>query len=236
MSLNWREIDAVLAELDLAGSYVQQVIQPDFRNLYLEIFRPGRRFYLRICLETGRTRIHSTDRKPRKPSVRQRFAQLLHSRIKGARIEDARQLNADRIVGISLVRAGETTVLWIRLWGGAANCIATDEDGNVLDAFFRRPKKGEISGGSFSVEEVAVDVEGDPRLQRFTSRWTESVDESVRRHYGELETTERRNQLIETAAAGLRGQEAAARRRLADLRRKQAVVADADRYQTLGDL
>ncbi len=236
MSLNWREIDAVLSEIDLAGSHVQQVIQPDFRNLYLEIFRPGRRFYLRICLETGVSRIHSTDRKPRKPPVRQRFAQLLHSRIKGARIVDVRQLNADRIVRFTLERAGETTLLWVRLWGGAANCIATDEDGNVLDAFFRRPKKGEVSGGTFAVHEVAVDVENEPRLQRFTPRWTESVDESIRRHYEDLETTERRKRLIETASASLRSQEAAARRRLADLEKKQAVVADADRYQTLGDL
>ena len=236
MSLNWREIDAVLEELDLAGSYVQQVIQPDFRNLYLEIFRPGRRFFLRICLETGSSRIHSTEHKPRKPPIRQRFAQLLHSRIKGARIVDARQLNADRIVRVRLVRAGETTILWVRLWGGAANCIATDEEGAVLDAFFRRPKRGEVSGGSFSVEETPVDVEGDPRLQRFTSRWSEDVDESIARHYEELETAARKKRLLESAAAALRSQEASARRRLEDLTKKQAVVADADRYQTLGDL
>jgi len=112
----------------------------------------------------------------------------------------------------------------------------TDDDANVLDAFFRRPKKGEVSGGTFTVEEVAVDVEHDPRLQRFASRWTQNVDESIRRHYDELESTERRQRLIETAQTSLRAQEASAKRRLVDLRKKQAIVADADRYQTLGDL
>ncbi|MFW5688237.1 MAG: NFACT family protein [Spirochaetota bacterium] len=183
MSLNWREIDAVLAELDLPGSYVQQVIQPDYRNLYLEIFRPGSRFFLRVCLETGRTRIHSATAKPHKPRVRQRFAQLLHARIKGARIVAARQINADRVVRIDLERAGETTVLWIRLWGGAANVLATDADGAIVDAFFRRPKRGEVTGGTYFVDDEEADPEADEKLRAFASRWREDVNSSVREHY-----------------------------------------------------
>ena len=236
MSLNWVEIDAVLAEIDLPGSYVQQVIQPDFRNLYLEVFRPGRRFFLRVCLETGKSRIHTTDRRPRKPATRQRFAQLLHSRIKGARIAGARQVNADRIVRVDLLRAGEETILWIRLWGGAANCIATDAEGTVLDAFFRRPRRGEVSGGEYAVEDRPVDPANDPRLSSFTSRWERDVDSSVRDHYRELEEAERREHSMQAAAAVLRGRGSAAERRLSSLEARRAAVTDAERYKVLGDL
>ncbi len=46
-------------------------------------------------------------------------------------------------------RGEEQTVLWVRLWGAAANAVLTDTDGTIIDAFYRRPKKGEISGGRF---------------------------------------------------------------------------------------
>ncbi|MFW5689928.1 MAG: NFACT family protein, partial [Spirochaetota bacterium] len=236
MSLNWREIDAVLDEAELAGTHVQQVIQPDFRNLYLEIFRPGNRFYLRICFETGKTRIHTTDRKPQKPPVRQRFAQLLHSRITGGRIVAARQLNSDRIIRIDVERASERTILWIRLWGGAANCIVTDEEGAVIDAFFRRPGKGEVTGGSYFVEEQEPAPSQREKLDTFTSRWADSINEQVREHYAALEQQERYERAREQAEATLRSQIGSVRRRLSQLNGKQGDTEDADRYQTLGDL
>ena len=236
MSLNWREIDAVLDELDLAGSHVQRVVQPDFRNLFLEIFRPGRRFFLRICLETATSRIHATTERPPRPAVRQRFAQLLSARIKGARIVGARQLNADRIIRIDLVRGGETTLLWVRLWGGAANCIVTDEHGTIIDAFFRRPKRNEVSGGAYWVEERDVVPQADPRLSRFAARWESDVNESVRRHYEDLEAGRRRAAALEKASHLLESQEAATRRRLAAIGETRRDSAEADRLQTIGDL
>lgn len=236
MSLNWREIDAVLAELDLPGAFVQQVIQPDFRNLYLEIFRPGHRFFVRISLETGRTRIHSTPRKPRKPRVRQRFTQLLHARVKGAHVADARQVNADRIVRIDLERAGERTILWVRLWGGAANCIVTDGSGRILDAFFRRPGRGEVSGGSYFVEDADVDPTSDPKLDSFTPRWDRDVDEHVRSHYRRIEEEERRSKALDSARSALSGRAAAARKRLDRLGGKRDDASDPDRLRTIGEL
>lgn len=236
MSLNWREIDAVLAELDLPGAFVQQVIQPDFRNLYLEIFRPGSRFFLRIALETGKTRIHSTRRKPHKPRVRQRFAQLLHARVKGAHIRDARQVNADRIVRIDLERAGERTILWVRLWGGAANCIVTDDSGTILDAFFRRPGRGEVSGETYFVRDADVDPGTDPKLDRFTPRWDHDVDENAREHYRSLEEDERRTKALESARSALAGRVAAARKRLGRIEGRADGGSDPERLRTIGDL
>ncbi|MFW5728507.1 MAG: NFACT family protein, partial [Spirochaetota bacterium] len=144
MSLNWREIDRVLEELALPGGHIQEIIQPTFRDIYLFVYRPGDRFWLRIAFE--HPRLHRTSNRPRKPRKAQRFAQFLKSRIEGARITEAEQIDGERIVRIAVVRAGETTVLWLRLWGGSSNLIATDADGVILDAMLRRPNRGEVSG------------------------------------------------------------------------------------------
>ncbi len=152
MSLNWREIDLILSELDLPGSFIQRVIQPDFSSLVLSIYRPGDPFDLYVSLENGKTRLHRLADSLKTPQKLQRFAQFLRSRCKGARITEAYQVNGDRIVKLTTQAAEVTTVLWIRLWGGAANVIATDEEGAILDAFYRRPGRGETSGGVFRPE------------------------------------------------------------------------------------
>ncbi len=236
MSLNWREIDSVLDELDLTGSHIQQVVQPDFRNLFLEVFRPGRRLTIRVCLETGLTRIHATPNRPARPRIRQRFAQLLNARVKGARITDARQINADRVIRIDLFRGGEPTILWIRLWGGAANCIVTDATGTILDAFFRRPGRNEISGKTFMIDDRDDPPVRDPRLAKFKSRWDTNVGDSVRRHYEEIEEESRRKTAIEAATRSLQSQFASLRRRLADLQERRSGGEDAERAQTVGEL
>src|SRR5208337_3612119 len=50
---------------------------------------------------------------------------------------------------IAVRRGPDVKVLWIRLWGAAANAVLTDESDVILDAFYRRPKKNEISGQAF---------------------------------------------------------------------------------------
>ena len=159
MSLNWQEIDLILDELSLENSHIQKIKQPSFDSLIFQIYRPGERFSLNICLGQGRTRIHKTTRHLKTPDKLQRFAQFLRSRINGGKIIEVRHINKDRIILLTVLRGGEETLLWIRLWGGAANVITTERDGKILDAFYRRPKRGEVSGGSYFVEEF---VQGDP--------------------------------------------------------------------------
>ena len=49
-----------------------------------------------------------------------------------------------------------------------ANMIATDPDGTILDALYRRPKRGEISGGTYRAEDLARvhALVGDPEAER----------------------------------------------------------------------
>ncbi|WP_319561491.1 NFACT RNA binding domain-containing protein [Marispirochaeta sp.] len=153
MSLNWREIDTILDELSLAGGFIQNIIQPDFSSLVLELFIPGKgaegRFSLYISLQQGKTRIHRISAKIPRQIKLQRFPQLLRSRIKGCRILTARQVPGQRMVEIKVLHGDKPLSLWLRLWGNAGNIILCRDNGEIIDAFYRRPARGEVSGGSF---------------------------------------------------------------------------------------
>ncbi len=149
MSLNTKEIDLILNELDLSGSYIQKVIQSDFQSLYFTLYKPGNKFELKISLSPGKTRLCRTSSRGKKGAKLQRFEQFLRSRILSGRITEASQPGHDRIVKLTVVKGGELTNLYIRLWGGNANIIASDSEDIILDAFYRRPGKKEQSGSIF---------------------------------------------------------------------------------------
>jgi predicted ribosome quality control (RQC) complex YloA/Tae2 family protein len=155
MSLNWKEIDCILLELDLAGSQIQKVIQPAFDVLCLKVHgRSGAKNIL-ISLTPGACRIHETFKPVPKSDSPLRFAQFLNARIMNGWIEEAIQLGNNRIVRLS-IRCGASrhVTLYIKLWSNAANVIAVDEAGTVLDAMRRRPKRGEVTGGCYCPEVV----------------------------------------------------------------------------------
>jgi len=144
MSLNCAEIDKILEELDLEGSYIQKVVQSSYSVMVLHLYKT-RPMSLVICLEPGACRLHETTRKIPKFDKPLRFMELLRSRLRGAKITEAVQLNSDRIVRLSLETASDTLHLYIRLWSGAANMLLVD-NGIIVDAFYRRPSRHEVSG------------------------------------------------------------------------------------------
>jgi len=144
MSLNCAEIDKILKELDLEGSYIQKVVQSSYSVMVLHLYKT-RPMSLVICLEPGACRLHETTRKIPKFDKPLRFMELLRSRLRGAKITEAVQLNNDRIVRLSLETASGMLYLYIRLWSGAANMLLVDS-GIIVDAFYRRPSRHEVSG------------------------------------------------------------------------------------------
>ena len=147
MSLNCTEIDKILEELDLEGSYIQKIVQSSYSVMVLHLYK-NRPVNLLICLEPGACRLHETRQKIPKFDKPLRFMELLRSRLRGAKITKAEQLNHDRIVKLSLEAASGSLHLYIRLWSGAANMILID-NGVIVDAFYRRPSRHEISGESW---------------------------------------------------------------------------------------
>ncbi|MCL2271046.1 MAG: NFACT family protein, partial [Treponema sp.] len=135
------------------GSQIQGAIQSTFDVIGLRLHKKGSTNLLLVALSPGACRLHETFRAFPKSDKPLRFAQFLNSRIVNGWIEEAVQLGDNRIVRL-LVKRGENRFrLYIRLWSNAANCIVTDEDGTVLDAMRRLPKKGEITGGHYAPEQ-----------------------------------------------------------------------------------
>ena len=144
MSLNCAEINLILEELELEGAYIQKIVQPSYSMMALHLYKT-RPINLLICLEPGVCRIHETAQKIAKFEKPLRFMELLRSKVRGAKIIEAIQLHNDRIVKFSLETASGMLQLYIRLWSGAANMLLVD-NGVILDAFYRRPFRHEMSG------------------------------------------------------------------------------------------
>lgn len=174
MSLNFREIDRILQETDLAGYHIQKLDQPSYDTLVIETFGPAGKKNLLISVAPGACRLHLIDKVPARNDRPLRFQECLKSRIKGGIITGARQLGVDRIVKMTILMPEETSTpdaeiqskperkgktssgkmraesrsytLYARLWSGAGNILLVDEWGMVVDALYRKPEKGEASG------------------------------------------------------------------------------------------
>ena len=198
MSLNASEINLILDELDIAGSYIQKIIQPDFHTLIFSVFSPRDRFNLLISMKPGTSRIHRHTGRIGKAEKLQRFAQFLRSRILGGRITECSQPGNDRIIRMAIHKGDETTTLWIRLWGGNSNIIAVDSDNMILDSYYRRPAKGETSGSKLVYQIKEKDISLFP-VRSYPDG--ESFNSFIDSYYTEIETRERRKQLYQQIEA-----------------------------------
>lgn len=192
MSLNWKEIDCILEELELEASFIQQVVQPSYDTIAFHTYKNGQSKTILICLAAGACRIHQTWVAVPKTSKPLRFMEFLKARIKGARINSICQLGQERIIKLELSHCGQEFFLYIRLWSNAANMILTDINHVILDTFYRRPKKDEISGGIFQEpslqpkEQSAATKEWQVRSFDQLPDWENlSFNQKVDRWYGE---------------------------------------------------
>ena len=235
MSLNCAEVNRILDELSLEGSYIQNIVQPSYDTIAFYTYN-GEGSLSRtilVCLAPGVCRIHETRRKVPKNDKPLRFMEFLRSRIKGSRIIEAVQLDNNRIIRLSLTHGDETFYMYIRLWSGAANIVVTDGSSAILDVFYRRPKKGEVSGGTWSLPEpkvsVAVytvrDLPGDGTFNEKIDLW-----------YAEHAVTLSREALLEEARKRYENRRARLQAALDKLEKKRDGFLDADRWRRRGDL
>ena len=246
--LNWREIDEVLAELELAGSFIRDVRQPVHHELVFELYAPRRgHCWLLVSFAARHTRLHRLAQRPRQLGGAPRFVTLLRAHLRGGRIRCAGQVGAERIVRLTVACGGRELLIWLRLWANAANCIVTDPHGQILDALFRRPRRGEISGGDYHPErdleqlqaQPAAPARGsgrsDPTVRAFGNPGA-SYNVQVEEHFTALEEQERAAREERLAARARTAAEGRARRLVQRLRRERAGAADHERLQQLGNL
>jgi predicted ribosome quality control (RQC) complex YloA/Tae2 family protein len=180
MSLNWKEIDLVLSELDLPGYQIQKAVQSAFDVIALKLHRRGVSKTLLISLSPGACRLHETFRGVPKSERPLRFAEFLNSRIADTWIEEALQLGDNRIVRLTVRQGTRRCRLYLRLWSNAANLIVTDGEGTILDAMRRLPRRGELTGGRYAPEEEGAVKQEERRERVYEIRdFPEPVPEAV---------------------------------------------------------
>ncbi|MCL2243905.1 MAG: NFACT family protein [Treponema sp.] len=242
MSLNWKEIDLILEELDIEGAQIQSAVQSAFDVIILRLHKKGETKQILISLSPGACRIHETFRAVPKSDKPLRFAQFLSSRIVNGWITEACQLGDNRIIRISVKRPDGIYKLYIRLWSNAANFIVTGEDNTVLDAMRRLPKRGEITGGIYSPESLMEQGNGEaakkPRREyevRALSgegSFNSKIDALYAAQGGPLSLETLREQ-ARRSCEGSMGRISAA---LEKLREKEASFANCERLKNYGDI
>ncbi len=237
MSLNWKEIDLVLSELDLAGAQLQKAVQSAYDVLALQFYRDGKATTLLTALTPGACRLHETFRGVPKNDKPLRFAEFLKSRLVNGRVEALRQLGTDRIVRLDLRRGEERFRLYFRLWSNAANLVVTDDAGTVLDAMRRSPKRGEISGGRYAPDEDAPGAK--PTTREFAVRELAgegSFNSRIDAFYAEQGGALSLLALREQVRRNFEGRIGRLNASLENLRQKQAEYSQADRLRQFGDI
>jgi predicted ribosome quality control (RQC) complex YloA/Tae2 family protein len=242
MSLNWKEINLILEELDLAGAQIQAASQSAFDVIGLRVHKKGTTRQLLIALTPGACRMHETFRAFPKSDKPLRFAQFLNSRIVNGWIESAEQLGDNRIIRLLIKRGEYRFHLYIRLWSNAANCIVTDENGTVLDAMRRLPKKGEITGKHYAPDDSATQSD---RHREYAIRelspskeggGDESFNAKIDAFYAEQGGALSLEALREQARRDCEGSMGRLQAALQRLRAKEAEFANADRLREYGDI
>ena len=241
-SLNWKELDAVLAELSLTGCLVQDVHQPLHDTFVLSLYRPGpaeghTHFLVLVGMSTQLPRIHVLTEKLPSPAKPFRFGAFLRAHIKGGRITAAGQVGHERVVRIDIAKGEQSLTLWLRLWGAAANALLTDAEGRILDAFYRRPKRGEISGGTFGTEQITAAPARAPKEYAIRELpGTGSFSERLEVHFSQIvsaDETESARARLETEL-GIR--ESKVLSNLEKLEKRLSEYDNAERLKQFGDL
>ena len=183
MSLNCLEINKILGELHFEGAFIQEIIQSGFDTLGFKIIDKGQLYNFLICTSQNACRINLTKNRFTKNNKPLRFNEFLKSRVQGMRINSIAQLGFDRIIKMDVSTWKERLFIFIRLWSAAANVIVTDENFTICDCMFRRPKRGEVSGEKFFMEEKILSESEKAEeekliLEKFKIRTFDDIDKN----------------------------------------------------------
>ncbi|NWF73134.1 MAG: fibronectin-binding domain-containing protein [Nitrospirae bacterium] len=133
MALTATEISKVIDEIAsvLVGAWIQKIYQPTDRTFVLEIRAPGRTHRLLISCHQESARLHFTTSTFQNPPAPPSLCQFLRAHLQGARIDQAEQIQGDRIVQLALTAKEGPCRLVAELTGKTANLLLLDAAGHI---------------------------------------------------------------------------------------------------------
>ena len=227
MSLNWRELELVLSELPLKGSYIQKVTEHTVHSFTLSMYSQQEKAWLLYFeIATPDARVVRTRVMREKAKNAQRFTQYMRAHLVGRKITNVRQLPFDRAFIMDAENSEGRIRIIVRLFSGiGANVIITDDQFCILELMYRRPQRGEEKGNILTLEERTG--EGD---RTFAVRpWSgESFNEFIDRE-GTLKAREERTEDLVRRLEEKRDKELAS---LSDrLRRQEERIRTTEGYE-----
>ena len=234
MALSLSECESIVRELRkaLVGGFVQKIHQPRDLTLTLDIRGQGQTSHLLLCVEPRFARLHLTSQKFENPPTPPPFCAFLRSHLEGGRITEVSQEPGDRIVYITIVKAGQMSVLVIALTGNRANVHVLSEKKLVLRSLRdSRVKVGErytpptlrpvpfqealppsAMDGRISQDEIVIQQEGNIResLSESATQGTGTFGEmfpvsaELEARYGKQEQEEGQDTILEQQLAQVR--------------------------------
>lgn len=201
MSLNWKELDLIISELDFEGSRLQGVIQHNFHSLSWIFYSSKRgKWTLYTEIGTNHSRIHESTGKTSPPQYSktkklQRFVQYCRANIEGGKVLESKTIFGDRIFILKLSSDNKIYNIFFRLYSGSgANIIITDENYTILESLFRRPNRSEISGDVLKYPEEKADNNKFQIRKRIEDI---SFNKQIEKEYGKISTELTLEQLVE---------------------------------------
>ena len=155
MSLNWKELELILSELPLEGSYIQKITEHDIHSFTFSMYSKSEKAWLLYFeIATPGSRVCRTDRMRKKSGTMQRFTQYMRAHLEGRKVTAVRQLPFDRAFILTLENSEGRVSFLVRLFSGiGANAIVLDENGTILELMYRRPQRNEEKGKPLVIEE-----------------------------------------------------------------------------------
>lgn len=134
MMLTASDVTEVLTEISplLRGGWIQKIQQPMDQTLMVDVRVPGQTHRLLISCQPDLTRLHITTRSLTNPPTPPPFCQFLRAHFQGARIDDIRQIDNDRIVELQITGREGAHAIVCELTGSKANILVLDAERRVL--------------------------------------------------------------------------------------------------------
>lgn len=150
MSLNCKEIDKILSELDLIGAQLQKVRAIDYETFSFIFYKPANPVNLLISLKSN-IRIHKLSQKVKYLKESHNMVEYIKASLVNGIVTSVTQLNSNRIVQIGIKKDDKELFLLIRLWGGFSNIAVTDSSYTILHIHKKSSKKEELPGRTFNI-------------------------------------------------------------------------------------
>ncbi len=196
MAINWKELEKILSELPLKGSYIQDITEHDYHSFTLSLFEKEKKaYYVYTEVATVHSRFVETKIMRPKSKNMQRFTQFLKAHVRGKKITDVYQLPYDRAFILFLESPSQKIKMLFRLYSGpGANVIVLTDDDTILDLLFRRPQRGEVKG-----EKIVIEERKDEGSRKYTIREYKgsNFNEAVEREESNTERSEKRKEYID---------------------------------------